>query len=151
MQCRFCANEKVDYRVKILSLRKALSGIRAEFLMFNYSETFDRTAGPCITERDSEGNVTGFTAAQCVRYTHIKNGWQVIVHPCFEKDKIIFRAQGARRSRATLKPSRTSSSWSCATGKRAAGRGGSPSNRWRSVFESSTPTLASASLLMNWK
>jgi|SRR5262245_15508048 len=95
MQCRYCANEPADYRKKIPSLSRRLRGIKAELLMFNYEESFEQVAGPCITGRDTEGNVTGFTATQCVLYTHIKNGWQVAVHPCFEKGGIIFRAKGA--------------------------------------------------------
>jgi hypothetical protein len=94
MRCRFCARprEKPDYVKKIQRLRTALKGIQAGLFMYEYPERFDQVAGPYITMHDSEGNVTGFTATQCVRYTHIKNGWQVTVHPCFEKGKTIFLA-----------------------------------------------------------
>jgi hypothetical protein len=97
MRCRYCARplQKPDYVKKVQSLRKALDGIQAEFLMFDYEESFEQVAGPSVVGRDSDGNVTGFTAAQCVLYTHIKNGWQVAVHPCFKKGGIIFRAKGA--------------------------------------------------------
>jgi hypothetical protein len=97
MRCRYCARplQKPDYVKKVQSLRKALDGIQAEFLMFDYEESFEQVAGPSVVGRDSDGNVTGFTAAQCALYTHIKNGWQVAVHPCFKKGGIIFRAKGA--------------------------------------------------------
>jgi hypothetical protein len=84
MQCRYCASEQSDYKKKILSLRKALKGIQAEFWMFNYSESFERVAWPSIASLDSEGNITGFTATQCVLYRHVKTGWRVLIHPCFE-------------------------------------------------------------------
>jgi hypothetical protein len=103
MRCRFCAGEKPDELRPIPSLRKALKGIQAEFLIYHCPKRFGQVAGPSVAaidpqraKLDEEWAVIDFAAVQCVRYTHVKNEWQVTVHPCFEKDKTLFLATGDR-------------------------------------------------------
>jgi hypothetical protein len=60
MQCRFCAGEEPDEVRPILSLRKALKGIQAKFLIYHYPKRFNisKKRGTSHSDRSFiEGNL----------------------------------------------------------------------------------------------
>ena len=83
MHCRYCASEEPD-RTRYWES----GGIRREMLIFNYNTNPGRCFFP--SGRGEEG----FDAAQTIRFTHVKSGFVVDVHNCFEQDELLFKAAG---------------------------------------------------------